>query len=79
MGERRKETGAMTFMIRHAVGNWQGTLLRTGGRHAEKEINMCKRRGVICVIYDRHVMRCRAEFESATVTGCDISLQIPGF
>ena len=51
MGERRKEMGAMTFAIRHAVGN-----TTTYGRpslHAEKEINMCKRRGVICVIYHR--------------------------
>ena len=29
-----------------------GTLLRMGGRCAEKEINMCKGRGEICVIYN---------------------------
>jgi len=28
---------------------------------------------------DKDVMRCRAEFKSASVTACDISLQIPGF
>ena len=36
-----------------STGYPRGTLLRTGGRRAEKEINMCKCRGVICVIYDR--------------------------
>ena len=49
MGDRHREIGAMMFAIRYV-------LLCTGGRHAEKEINMCKHRGEICVIYDIYVI-----------------------